>query len=498
MSPRRTRVLTLSAFACLAAQPALCLTAEELWAEWQSQSAAMGQIVSAQEVSADNGVLTLTGYSSRFTDGDVVAMGQVDQMVMTETGDGRVVVTMSDTYTIRLSVAPEPGTTPIKAMFTVDMPGLTITASGPSDARSYTYAAARITVEDGPITGGAGPLPSLDMTIAIADYAATVNLTGSDPAAMRYVSTSSLGGVTGALTLIPPPGEDGRLTARFALGASAATGAGSLGNLTAMAKGADVLPEDFAFDGDFRYDSAQMDLRLDHPIEGFSLQSSNAGGRLAANLSDRELGFRAAATGSTSTLQSADVPVPVTTAIGSAEIAVSVPLAASDDPQPFATRLAYQDATLSDEIWALFDPAQVIPRDPISLVADVSGSLRLLSNLLSSDPDQRASVPAELVDLSLNELRIALAGAELSGSGSAIFAPAPRQRPIGAFDLRLQGSNALLDRLQNSGLLPIEQLAMARGLLAALTRPGAAPDTVETTIQFTEGGGITANGVPLQ
>jgi hypothetical protein len=52
--------------------------------------------------------------------------------------------------------------------------------------------------------------------------------------------------------------------------------------------------------------------------------------------------------------------------------------------------------------------------------------------------------------------------------------------------------------LQNSGLVPIEQLAMARGLMGAFTRPGAEPDTVESTIQFTEGGGISANGVPLQ
>jgi hypothetical protein len=63
---------------------------------------------------------------------------------------------------------------------------------------------------------------------------------------------------------------------------------------------------------------------------------------------------------------------------------------------------------------------------------------------------------------------------------------------------QLSGGNALLDTLQGAGIVPIEQLAMVRGMLGAFARPGATPDTLESTIEFTEGGGITANGVPLQ
>ena len=39
---------------------------------------------------------------------------------------------------------------------------------------------------------------------------------------------------------------------------------------------------------------------------------------------------------------------------------------------------------------------------------------------------------------------------------------------------------------------------MARGLLGAFARPGAAHDTLETRLEFTQGGGISANGVPLR
>ena len=145
------------------------------------------------------------------------------------------------------------------------------------------------------------------------------------------------------------------------------------------------------------------------------------------------------------------------------------------------------------------DPSGAIPQDPISVVADISGMARLFVNLLAVDPSRLDTPPGELRELTLNELRISAAGAELTGSGSATFAPGQMiPMPVGSVDLQLSGSNALLDAVQAAGIAPPQELAMVRGMLGAFTRPGAAPDTLETTIEFTEGGGISANGVPLQ
>ena len=498
MSQHKTRFLTLSALAICMAQPALSLTAEELWAEWQAQAVAMGQTITAKQVTAENGVLTLRGYASQFSDDDVSTLGQFDQVVMTETGDGRVVVTLSDTYAIRMSFATEPGAAPIEAVVNVIMPGMTITASGDAGARILAYDAPRITIEDGPITGGMGLLSKIDLTIAIEDYAATVQTDGRDLADMRSITTSSTSAISGAFSLTPPPGEDGTLAASFAIESIAETGTVSLGNLAAIAKTPDVLPPGFGFQSDLRHDNASFELRFAHPSGGFEFLTASQGGSVQTSLSEAGLSFGSATTGSSSSFRGPDLPVGVDIAMASAEFGFSVPLAQSDSAQPFGARLAYQDVVLNPEIWDLFDPAQAIPRNPISVIADVTGSLRVLVDLLSTAPDQITGMPGELVDLSLNELRIAVAGAELTGTGAAVFAPGPSPRPVGSVDLQLAGSNGLLDRLKNSGLLPVEQLAMARGLLAAVTRPGAGPDTVQTTIAFTEGGGITANGVPLQ
>ncbi len=57
---------------------------------------------------------------------------------------------------------------------------------------------------------------------------------------------------------------------------------------------------------------------------------------------------------------------------------------------------------------------------------------------------------------------------------------------------------ALMDALIEGGLLPEAQGAMMRGMTTVFARPGATPDTLETTIEFGAGGSITANGIPLQ
>lgn len=498
MPTQRPLIVTLFALSFGLAQPALALTAEELWAEWQSQSAAMGQIVSADQITSGPGTLTLSGYSSRFDDSDLAMVARLDQIVMTETGDGRVIVTMSDVYAITTSFAPEPGAAPVTAIFNVTMPGLTITASGAEGARVYAYDAPRIIIEDGPITGGAGPLPVVDLMIAISDFAAIYQINGTDPAQISYASTSSVGGVAGALDLIPPAPEVGRFKMNFALGASTGSGSGSFGDLAAVAASPDAFPKGLAFNGDTSYDSARIEMTFLHPQDAFTLLASNQGGTLSASFSESAISYQVAARETSIHVAGANLPVPVTLSIQSSELGFALPLAQAAGPQAISARLAYRDVVLGPEIWGMIDPAQAIPRDPISVIADVTGSVRVLSDLFATDPAKMAAIPGELVDLSVNELRIALAGAELTGTGAATFAPGPMPVPVGVVDLQLRGSNALFDRLQAAGLVPFEQLAMARGLIGVFTRPGTEPDTVQTTIQFTEGGGITANGMPLR
>ncbi|MFW5642342.1 MAG: hypothetical protein ACOCY0_06215, partial [Roseicyclus sp.] len=58
--------------------------------------------------------------------------------------------------------------------------------------------------------------------------------------------------------------------------------------------------------------------------------------------------------------------------------------------------------------------------------------------------------------------------------------------------------NALLEVLEEAGLVSPEQAAVARGVAGVFARPGPRPDTLESTIEFLEDGTITANGLTLQ
>jgi hypothetical protein len=99
----------------------------------------------------------------------------------------------------------------------------------------------------------------------------------------------------------------------------------------------------------------------------------------------------------------------------------------------------------------------------------------------------------------VSELEVTFGGTSLTGTADMTFAPGQIvPQPVGRADLSLVGGNALLDQLQGAGVINAEQAGMARGVAGMFTRPGAMPDTIETTIEFQEGGSITANGVPLQ
>ena len=478
------------------APPALALDAEEIWAEWQRQSAAMGQIVSTAQVTPRADGLTLTGYATRYSDGDVTTVVEIDEVVLTESGDGRVIITTSQTYDIMLGFRPDAFTPPVEMRFALHAPELRVVASGTAEARGYDYAAPRLTLEEGPISGGAGALPVIDLTVQIADLVARYEMSGSDPADLRYASVAAIGGMTAAASLAPPAGEEGYLKLSLALGPATSAGRGRLGSLQSL--GTAGLPKDILFERDIRHDGARLEVTFAHPDDGFTLLTSNAGGSVSAGLSGTEARFGFSATAVETYFAARELPLPVSFGVGTAELALRLPLAAAAQPQDFAARLAYRDVAVAPDIWALVDPMQAIPRDPITAIVDLTGTARILRDLLGGAPGEMADIPAELVTLRLDALRIAVAGAELTGNGAAEFAPGPVPVPVGAVDLQLRGINALFDRLQAAGLVPIEQLAMARGLLGAFARPGATPDTLETRLEFTQGGGITANGVPLR
>jgi hypothetical protein len=115
-----------------------------------------------------------------------------------------------------------------------------------------------------------------------------------------------------------------------------------------------------------------------------------------------------------------------------------------------------------------------------------------------------AETPAVLYGLTVNDVTLSIAGAEITGKGGFTFdntdlvtfdgLPAP----TGAIDFDLYGVNGLLDTLGQMGLLPQEQSMGARMMLGLFARPGQGEDHLTSTIEVKADGSVYANGQQIK
>jgi len=204
-------------------------------------------------------------------------------------------------------------------------------------------------------------------------------------------------------------------------------------------------------------------------------------------------------------LESAELP------IGAIRIAVAqtlqdirIPLNTTPEPQPFTYHMEFRDLALSDNLWALFDPGAQIPRTAATFVLNVSGLGNWLIDPFAPDFDTPGNTKGELHRLTLHELLLSGAGAELTGAGGFTFnnndldsydgIPAPK----GDLELKLTGGNYLLDTLVKTGLLREGNAASLRLALGSFTVKGDGDDTIVSRIDADGKGELLANGKRLK
>ena len=130
-----------------------------------------------------------------------------------------------------------------------------------------------------------------------------------------------------------------------------------------------------------------------------------------------------------------------------------------------------------------------------------------MSNLLDEAAVQAlalAGAPPMLPQtINLNQLRLAVAGAVLEGTGAFAFTgePSPLSAgfpsPVGSVDLDLKGANALLDSLISLGLMA-DQEAMGLRMMMGLLAESVGEDHLQSKIEMTSQGHIIANGQRIQ
>lgn len=481
-----------------AAWPALAdVTPEEVWQNWQDASAAMGQTVVAGSVARDGDVLTIDAITIASAANGVTTEGSIEQILMQDQGDGTVLVTMSPDYPLKMRLPPsEAGKPEVELNILVTQTDLRMIASGDADAISYDLTAPSIKVKLDRIAGADAQDANLTVDATITDVAGTYGTRKTD-AGVQADSDITASGM--ALAVVgAQPADQSEFRATAAMTGLALKSSGALLG-AALAAGSD--PQIMAAlenSSDIATQSTEFTLEMVEPSGTTSANGTLGQGQVTANTAGGVMDFSATQSDAALTVNTPSVPVPdLAITLDKFALALTAPIAASEAALPFAFSTELANLSLSDTLWALFDPSAALPRDPINLLIDSEGTTKM--NAMPTGPNAAPMMPAQLETLNLNALRLSVAGAALTGAGTSTFTPDPSgiPSPNAKLDFTLTGANGLMDKLVASGLLTPEVLTFPRIMLAMVASPMTdGSDGYTSTIEIQDKA-VSANGQVL-
>ncbi len=495
---RRLVPVSASLLALLMALPATAdVTATEVWSDWKSYMETYGYQIAARE-DLSGKVLTVSDVTMTTQlpeNGGTVSIA-MDRMTLTEQADGTVAVVMPATMPI---VAAMKGTDGKAIDLEIDytQTGLTMTVSGNPDNIGYAYAAEELAMTaTRVVVDGA----ALDLRAA---RAAMTGMTG-ETRTTRGATTRSAGqtmaaaAVNWTLDMTNPEDQTPIMVAGQMRDVTlqASTQMPTDVNMQDMAA---MMAAGFAVDGALTHKGGSSNMTFVTDGQSSTVASASASGDLMFRMDQGALSYGGAGTGAKYEFSGGPVPVPMTVDIAKVGFNLLIPIQKSDEPRDFALNLTLADLVMSDVIWSMLDPTGQLPRDPATLALDLAGKARITTDLADPALAQSTAAPGEIHALTLNDLTLRLAGADLTGTGDFTFDNADKTtvpgmaRPDGAIDLKLVGGNALLDKLIAMGLVPEDQAMGFRMMMSVFGKMDGA-DTLTSKIEFTPDGQIVANG----
>ena len=471
--------------------PALAdLSAQDVWADWQEVAASFGGKLTAASEAYSGGVLTLDGIAITVEMEGGNTQASYGSVTLTERGDGTIgfAIPAEQTFTSTATIAGETSTQTINAQ-TEGFEGV-IREDGAT--RIYDISAGTVTYSVTDVSGGEADAPVV-MEMVLSDLDTTYTST-PDGETLAIGQTLGASGVT--MDLSSTGADAFQMT--YALTDLASLAEGTV-DLAAPAGPVTLATMGLLFSGDMTHKGSTLGITATSEDGPVVINGTSGGGRIAFDISEDTLGYTLSSMDAEMALQLAAFPLPINLSMSEVTTGFALPLGVSDEPKPYALTVAYRDIAIDDALWGLFDPTGQLPRDPATILVDLSGTA-LMTKDIFGDPAalEDGGAPGELKTMDLTQLRIALAGAELLGSGAVSFPnPGPVPMPVGNVTLSLNGGLGLLDKLVALGFVPAEQAAFVKGMAGVVAKP-VGEDMLESEIVFTEGGGITANGLPLQ
>lgn len=479
------------------------VTADQVWSDWKEYMTNFGYELSATEKqSGDALTVSDIAMTMELPEGEGSIALTMGEMTFTDRGDGTVAVTIPPVMPFTMQVDATDNEDLDLAMQYTNT-GLSMIVSGTPEDMLYSYSAAELAIELVEMKVDDQVIDSAKVNVVLGNMIGSSTMkVGDIRSAMQNFAAST---VTYDLGLTDPEGS-GSFAMKGQLADLKFTGGTSIPTEFDPENMANALTAGFAVDGEFTYGGGNSEFSFADGRETMSGSSSSTAGSLTVAMDENALNYGGAAEGMKMSIMGSEIPFPINVEMAESAFNLLMPVSKSDEPQDFALLTKMVDLSVEDMIWGLVDPTGALPHDPATVVLDLSGKANWLFNIM--DPEAAEAMagdtPGQLHALTLNELQVKIAGADLTGSGDFTFDNTDLQtfdgmpKPTGAIDLKLVGGNGLLDNLVAMGLVPEDQAMGVRMMMGLFARPGDGDDTLVSKIEVTEDGAVLANGQRLQ
>jgi len=479
------------------------VTAQDVWADWKDYMSSTGYEITATETES-SGKLTVSDITmSMDFEGDSfsMTMGSLDFI---ENGNGTVNIVMPTTFPMSFNVNADGDAISGDLLYTHDGSPMIVSGDTSEMAYNYTVATSAISLANLVIDGDAVPADAIMLNVNVTDMVSNTLMKIGD--VRSYSQNMTMASVAYDFMFQEPEGDDGA-TFNGALQGLEFTGDMTIPEVDDPSDVAAMLKAGMAYVGGFTFESGNTNVKGSDGPDNFDFQTSSNGGAINIGLSPAGVNYDVTQRDTTLNMMGSDIPFPVSLSMKEMGMNFAMPLTKSDEEQDFALGIALREFAVPDMLWGLIDPAGELPRDPANLVVDLSGKGKLFFDLV--DEEQMAAVesgeemPGEVNSLSINEILLSVAGAELTGDGAFTFDNTDLESfdgmpaPEGEASLKLVGANALIDKLIGMGLVSEDDAMGARMMMGMFTVP-AGDDTVTSKIEVNEEGHVLANGQRLK
>lgn len=492
---KKTPLLAVSALALMTSPALADITADQAWDDIVSwMESGSGEVTFANEA-RDGNVLTISGVSASAEGDGVASATLIDQITLTETADGAVLLALSSP--IAIETVTEVDGESVTNTVDITLSGQDIRLSGDGVVSRYDFALALLDASiDGIAADNDGGEP-LDMTIQATGTGISGSYDITTDTMRRIISDA----VTERLEILvrgAAPDSSGE-NFNFTMSADNIVTKGTTDMPLEIASPdfADMVNAGLTFDASYTFQNGTYAMSGDGPDGTFQLQSSSEEGAFDMAIDAGGFSLESLSKNATMIMSGSQIPLPpLPFTIAENGFELQMPLQASAAPQSFALGFRMIDLVVPEPLYSMFDPAGLFPREPASIELEMTGSGILSTSLTDPEIEDLSGPPGELQSVDIPKLRVALAGAELTGDGAFTFTTDPNGTPVpaGVANLMLNGGNALLDTLVQMGLVPEEQAMGARMMVGLFAVPGEGEDSLKSTIEVREDGQILANG----